>query len=72
MSFVNLKRVKQVVGGQTTYSVYSSLTGRVAVLDNATSGERFNLLSLGPVQVRVPATGAAGLGGRGGKARSLL
>ncbi len=55
----HLKRVKQVLGGVATYSVCFSLTGRVSVLDNATTGERFNLLSLGPVQVRVPATGAA-------------
>ncbi len=54
----HLKRVKQVVGGVVTYSVYSSLSGQVAVLDTV-GGERLQLISLGPVSVRVPAAGAA-------------
>jgi RHS repeat-associated protein len=53
----HLKRVKQTVGGEVTYSVYSKVSGKVSVIDNATSGEAFVMLNLGPVSVRVKAGG---------------
>lgn len=48
----NLKRVKQVVGGQTIYNVYSKLSGKIAVVDNATTTERNAIIDLGPASVR--------------------
>jgi hypothetical protein len=48
----HLKRVKNVSGNETIYSVYSKVSGKIALIDNATSGERFVLLNLGPVSVR--------------------
>lgn len=48
----NLKRVKQVVGGQTIYNVYSTLTGKVSIIDNATTGERDAIIDLGSASVR--------------------
>jgi RHS repeat-associated protein len=54
----HLKRVKQTMGGQVTYSVYSKVSGKVSVIDNATSGETFVMLNLGPVSVRVKPGGA--------------
>jgi RHS repeat-associated protein len=54
----HLKRVKQTVGGQVTYSVHSKVSGKVSVIDNATSGETFVMLNLGPVSVRVKPGGA--------------
>jgi len=48
----NLKRVKQVVGGQTIYNVYSTLTGNVSIVDNATTGERNAIVDLGTASVR--------------------
>lgn len=48
----NLKRVKQVVGGQTIYNVYSTLTGKVSIIDNATTGERNAIIDLGAASVR--------------------
>jgi RHS repeat-associated protein len=55
----HLKRVKQTMGGQVTYSVYSKVSGKVSVIDNASSGETFVILNLGPVSVRVKPGGAA-------------
>ncbi|MEL6365028.1 MAG: RHS repeat-associated core domain-containing protein [Pseudomonadota bacterium] len=48
----NLKRVKTVENGETTYSVYSSLTGAIVYRDNATTGEETAYLSAGAVSVR--------------------
>jgi RHS repeat-associated protein len=44
--------VKRVTGNETIYSVYSKVSGKISVIDNATSGEKFVLLNLGPVSVR--------------------
>jgi RHS repeat-associated protein len=55
----HLKRVKQTVGGEVTYSVYSKVSGKISVIDNMTSGETFVILNLGPVSVRVKAGGVA-------------
>ncbi len=49
----HLKRVKQTVSGQTIYSVYSKVTGKIAVIDHATTGEKLVMLNLGPVSIRV-------------------
>jgi RHS repeat-associated protein len=51
--------VKQTVGGEVTYSVYSKVSGKVSVVDNMTSGEKFVILNLGPVSLRVKAGGVA-------------
>jgi RHS repeat-associated protein len=53
----HLKRVKNVTGNETIYSVHSKVTGKVSVIDNATSGEKFVILNLGPVSVRVKPDG---------------
>jgi RHS repeat-associated protein len=55
----HLKRVKQTVGDEVTYSVYSKASGKIAVIDNMTSGEKLVMLNLGPVSVRVKAGGVA-------------
>lgn len=55
----NLKRVKQVVGGKTIYNVYSTLTGKVSIVDNATSNERNVMIDAGAATVRWnPVSGA--------------
>ena len=51
--------MKQVVNGKTIYTVYSSLTGKVSVVDEATTGERFSLIDLGPVSIRRKGDGSA-------------
>jgi RHS repeat-associated protein len=55
----NLKRVKQVVGGKTIYNVYSTLTGKVSIVDNATTNERNVMIDAGAASVRWnPVSGA--------------
>jgi len=55
----NLKRVKSASGVGTLYTAYSTLTGKVSVLDNATTGEQQAVIHLGPASVRWnPASGA--------------
>ena len=55
----NLKRVKSASGVGTLYTAYSTLTGKVSVLDNATSGEQQAIIHLGAASVRWnPASGA--------------
>lgn len=55
----NLKRVKQIVGGKTIYNVYSVLTGKVSIVDNATTNERNVMIDAGAASVRWnPVSGA--------------
>lgn len=55
----NLKRVKSASGAGTLYTAYSTLTGKVSVLDNASTGEQQAIIHLGPASVRWnPASGA--------------
>ncbi len=53
----NLKRVKSVVNGETTYWVYSALTGTPVFQDNITTGETTSYLSGGGASVRLDQAG---------------
>jgi RHS repeat-associated protein len=53
----NQKRVKSVVNGLTTYSVYSSLTGQISMIDEVGTADRFSTVNLGPVSIRRYADG---------------
>ncbi|MEO1660897.1 MAG: RHS repeat-associated core domain-containing protein [Pseudomonadota bacterium] len=49
----NLKRVRTLENGKTTYWVYSALTGTPVYKDNVTDGVRIRYLSAGGVEVRL-------------------
>jgi RHS repeat-associated protein len=54
----NLKRVKSVSGGKTTYTVYSRLTGGLIYRDEVTDGRLTHYAGAGPAQVRLSKVGA--------------
>ena len=55
----NLKRVKEVRAGKTTYTVYSKLTGGLIYRDEATDGRKTDYVSAGGSALRlITGTGA--------------